>query len=263
MVAYINPMAGFSKLWSMIVNSTIWREDMHVKIVWITMLAMADRDGYVTSSLPGLADVARVPLDQTIDALTKLSSPDPYSRTKDYEGRRIEEVEGGWRILNYIKYRNMKSREERRIQVREAVRRHREKKAAEITVNTVITTKPIAEADAESRSRDTETETNTGRSRAPLVYSWEFELWWKSLPKKVGKGAAWDAFQKIRPPKPDLVTLLAAVFIQRESDTWKRGYVPNPETWLHQRRWEDSEISDGLRSHTEKLIEQERAGRDR
>jgi hypothetical protein len=96
-----------------------------------------------------------VPFDQTIDALKRLSSPDPYSRTKDHEGRRIEEVEGGWRILNYLKYRNLKSHEERRLQVREAVARYREKKANPITV---IKSKPIADAeayaDAEKKKRD-------------------------------------------------------------------------------------------------------------
>lgn len=163
---YINPMTGFTKLWSMIVNSTIWRDEMHVKVVWVTMLAMADRDGYVTSSLPGLADVARVPLDQTIDALQRLSSPDPYSRTKDHEGRRIEEVEGGWHILNYLKYRNLKSQEERRLQVREAVARYREKKADTITV---IKSKPIADAEAESRSIPIQRQRRRGAPRPPFV----------------------------------------------------------------------------------------------
>jgi len=34
-----------------------------------------------------------------------LKSPDPYSRTKQDEGRRIKEVEGGWLVLNHKKYR--------------------------------------------------------------------------------------------------------------------------------------------------------------
>lgn len=94
-------MAGFTKLFADIVHSTVWREDVHTKIVWITMLAMSDRHGQVMSSLPGLADSAKVTLNQCIHALSILSAPDQYSRTKEYEGRRISDIDGGWLLLNY------------------------------------------------------------------------------------------------------------------------------------------------------------------
>ena len=99
-------MAGFSKLFSSIVTSTIWREDDKTRILWITMLALTDANGVVEGSVPGLGDMARMTTEECRASLLKLSSPDPDSRTKDFEGRRIEEVEGGWRILNYAKYRN-------------------------------------------------------------------------------------------------------------------------------------------------------------
>ena len=69
------------------------------------MLATADAFGKVNASVPGLADAARVSVQQCRKALAKLSAPDPDSRSKEYEGRRIEEVDGGFQILNYIKYR--------------------------------------------------------------------------------------------------------------------------------------------------------------
>jgi len=97
----------FTKLFEGIVFSTVWREEMHVKIVWITMLALANQHGHVSASLPGLADAARVSLSDCEDALLRLADSDPHSRSKEYEGRRIEEVEGGWRILNYLKYREL------------------------------------------------------------------------------------------------------------------------------------------------------------
>lgn len=68
---YSNTVTGFTKLFSTIVHSTVWREDMHVKVVWVTMLALADRNGEVQASLPGLADAARVSLRQCTDALKK------------------------------------------------------------------------------------------------------------------------------------------------------------------------------------------------
>ena len=38
-------------------------------------------------------------------ALATLSSPDEFSRSTEHEGRRIVAVDGGWQILNYLKYR--------------------------------------------------------------------------------------------------------------------------------------------------------------
>jgi hypothetical protein len=104
---------GYTKLFASIIDSTIWRESKETKIVWITMLAKANKHGIVESSLPGLADAARVTLDECISALKVLMAPDDYSRTKEHEGRRIRETDGGWEILNHTKYRARLSRQER------------------------------------------------------------------------------------------------------------------------------------------------------
>lgn len=82
------------------------------------MLALADRDGIVEASLPGLADAARVTIEECQRALGILMSPDEYSRTRDHEGRRVEVVDGGWRLLNHAKYRWKLSADERREQAR-------------------------------------------------------------------------------------------------------------------------------------------------
>ncbi len=97
---------NFTKLDSGIIHSSIWSEDAEIRIVWISLLAMAGPDGIVQSSIPGLAHAARVSIPKAQEALTKFLSPDPWSRTKDFEGRRIEEVDGGWRLLNYQRIRD-------------------------------------------------------------------------------------------------------------------------------------------------------------
>jgi hypothetical protein len=121
---------GYAKLFSSIVHSTIWREAPHVKVVWITMLALADRTGVVEASLPGLADAAKVRIEECQDAIAKLSAPDEFSRTKDYEGRRIEEIEGGWLILNYEKHRAKKDMDEVRDAARVRAKTYRTKQRA-------------------------------------------------------------------------------------------------------------------------------------
>lgn len=53
--------------------------------------------------------------------------PDQHSRTKDLEGRRLVEVDGGWQIVSYAKWRHKMSAEERRDYKRqhESARRER------------------------------------------------------------------------------------------------------------------------------------------
>lgn len=118
-------MGGYTKLFNSILASTVWRENNETRIVWITLLAMADRDGIVEGSVPGLADFARVSVPAALAAIEKLSAPDEYSRSLEHEGRRIEPVDGGWRIVNYEKYRYRGSAEDAREKAAERKRRQR------------------------------------------------------------------------------------------------------------------------------------------
>lgn len=101
----------FTKLFTSITESTVWFEPDSTRLVWITMLAMADRKGRVFASVPGLAHRARVTEEQCEAALKCFLSPDTKSRTKDHEGRRIEEIDGGWVLLNHEKYRSIRDEE--------------------------------------------------------------------------------------------------------------------------------------------------------
>jgi|GEM_PF-5193541 len=99
-------MAGFAKLFGSIVTSSIWCQDHKVLRIWIAMLATCDSDGIVEGSVPGFASLCRVSIDDLEIALEVLTGPDPHSRTPDNEGRRVQVVPGGWKILNYKIYRD-------------------------------------------------------------------------------------------------------------------------------------------------------------
>lgn len=118
---------GFTKLSNNILTSSIWSESNATRILWITLLASCDATGYVSGSVPGIAQMARLTIEGTEAALEILLSPDKYSRTKDCEGRRLVEVDGGWLLLNYAKYRAKRDPEIRKKQNREAQARFREK----------------------------------------------------------------------------------------------------------------------------------------
>jgi len=125
-------MSGYTKLFSSIIHSTIWRESKETKIVWITMLAMVNKKGEVEASIPGLAYAADVSIDECKSALKDLMSTDEYSRSKEYDGRRIEEIDGGWLVLNYAKYREKMSDDKIREQAALRMQRMREKRKKNI-----------------------------------------------------------------------------------------------------------------------------------
>lgn len=121
----------FTKLFSMILDSTVWQLSLEAKVVWITMLAMKDRHGDVMASVPGLAKRAGVSIHACEQALECFRSPDPYSRTKSFDGRRIQDIDGGWTVLNHEKYQQMLSVEERREYNRRKQAERRRKLAGE------------------------------------------------------------------------------------------------------------------------------------
>jgi hypothetical protein len=105
---------GYTKLFGTLIASSVWQEDLITKVVWITMLAMQNKEHVVEAAIPGLANLAGVSRDDCERALKKLMAPDPDSRNKDHEGRRIKEVPGGWLILNGEYYQNLMSADDRR-----------------------------------------------------------------------------------------------------------------------------------------------------
>lgn len=95
----------FSLLWGKILRSSLWvRESKETRLVWVTMLALKDKDGKVQSSVVGLADAAKVSLEECREALEVLSSPDPEDTSKVDEGRRVREIPGGWELTNHALY---------------------------------------------------------------------------------------------------------------------------------------------------------------
>jgi hypothetical protein len=82
--------------------------------------------------------------------------------------------------------------------------------------------------------RETEKEKDTSRKRDDL-----FDLFWKAYPKRVGKDAARKAFDKRKPNDELVQTMIQAIGQQQKTDSWIKGFVPNPATWLNEGRWQD------------------------
>lgn len=68
-----------------------------------------------------------------------------------------------------------------------------------------------------------------------------FARFWEAYPKKLGKGKAERAFEKIDVALLD--SILQSIAAHCKSDQWiKDGgqYIPYPATWLNEKRWEDT-----------------------
>ena len=80
-------------------------------------------------------------------------------------------------------------------------------------------------------------------------YSADFISFWDMYPKKVGKGAAYNAWNKIKPTTAEQSCIIDALKWQTISEQWRRNngqYIPNPSTYLNQRRWEDEPLTADL-----------------
>lgn len=123
---------SYNKLHSSLVNSSLWMQRDDVRLLFITMLAMCDRYGFVYGSRYGIERAANIDFDPDDNSPWEiLMAPDKDSsdrlRNPDNEGRRIEEVPGGFRLLNFEYYRGLRNDDDRRRQNREAQERFRNK----------------------------------------------------------------------------------------------------------------------------------------
>ena len=100
-------MNTWAPLFNKIVDSSIWDEQLHVRVMFVTLLALKDADhvvwGYDEYRLKKRANMS---LEQVQDSLKVLSSPDRLRPNQPHEGRRIEKVhsedgmQSGWLVLN-------------------------------------------------------------------------------------------------------------------------------------------------------------------
>jgi len=70
----------------------------------------------------------------------------------------------------------------------------------------------------------------------------EFEKFWKTYPRKVGKADARKAWAQTERLRPDINTLVEAILAACKTEQWMRGggqFIPHASTWLRGERWED------------------------
>ena len=249
----------YNKLFTKILDSSIWLTSTPTRIVWMTFLAAMDEKGFARFAAVGnLAHRARVTLDEARTALDTLEGPDPESSDPENEGRRIERVPGGWVVLNAGKHRELITRAIQQAQTAERVRRYRALKRTvthlphNVTHTEAYTeagTETKAEAEAETKGHTPQhvgVQTDPRPPKTALAGLADFPRFWAIYPNKKGKGAALKAWQKLAPSESLTTTILAALARQQTWPEWTKDggqFIPHPATWLNRGSWDDEPAS--------------------
>ncbi len=204
-----NAMA-FVKLDCGILNSTLWVE-RDSRDIFITALLMAQPFevkepmeqlevgeikptgfvvppgwyGFVEAAGPGIVRRALADMKDGMEALRKLGEPDSESRSSEFDGRRLVRVNGGYIVLNYMKYRDKDATSA----VRSARYRER-KKMAELSRDSVAVTRDssrgvtIAEAEAEAEAHIQASPVVKGKpsTQAECPHAEILKLWARHMP---------------------------------------------------------------------------------
>jgi hypothetical protein len=108
-------MNNWTPLMDSIVDSSLWTEPYYVRILFVTMMALKDKDMIVRRSAFAIAQRAHMKEQEVLDGLKILAAPDRKRlEPQPFDGRRIQKVEEGWLILNGLKYRKLIGKEKRR-----------------------------------------------------------------------------------------------------------------------------------------------------
>jgi len=223
---------AFTKLSSSLIASSVWNEPDNVRIVWITMLAMADQNGDVKSSLPGLAHLARKTLEETKSALAVLSAPDPHSGRKELNGRRVTEIEGGWNLVTHPYYRELGMSDEMKRYWREKQREHRlsltvkdSKRQSKMSCSVSVPASVNGEGDLK------------GKGKPSLIPT--AEDIYQAYPRHESKPDAIRAIDKAIRAGFGRAFLLERTIAYAKTQPPRSRFTPLPATWFNAQRFND------------------------
>jgi len=215
----------YGKIFDTIFGSSIMEEDIETRYIWMCMLTIADKEGFVDESIPALARRFNVPQDAMSSTIDKLLAPDPSSRTPEQDGRRIEPIREtyGWKIINYEKYRGIRDEDERRDYMREYMRKYRKKKE---DVNPVNLCKPqLAYSDSDS---DTDKRSSTPPDIEDQITTLCDEIALK-IDKRIFNPYSFNNKNKRKRPEARYQTLIRC---KEEIDKNNNGFKKDPWPYL-------------------------------
>ncbi|NIQ93731.1 MAG: hypothetical protein GWN87_05630 [Desulfuromonadales bacterium] len=189
-------------------------------------------------------------IEKAEEALGKFQEPDPYSRSEDFQGRRIAKDGRDWIILNYAEHRRRQQAEAEKARKRDWWRKNRAKppKLDEKLDATSETSGPLAPTSETRRKADPDTEADPDKRKkerkkkeSDAALPVGFALFWEEWPKKVAKLDAIKAWRnKLKGGRlPHVTRIIQSVKAQKHGRQWREGVICNPATWINGERWND------------------------
>jgi hypothetical protein len=247
---------AFVKLDAAILRSTIWYKRPDLELFLAALLMAEPREylapvntikvdslddggfqvppgwyGFVPASGPGIIAQAFVDEKTGIEALKSLGAPEKESRSQAFEGRRMVRIDGGYLILNYMRFRDIDhtcAERQRRLRERRRVTRDGNGVTRDVTP-----TSRIADADADA---------DAPKTSIPSAVLTNEERIYAEYPRKVGKVAALKAIRLALIRKSVDELLEATKAYAGATKAWPAAdlqYVPHPATWFNRGSFED------------------------
>lgn len=152
----------YGKIFESIYDGSLACGDWEALIVFQQLIVLADQDGVIDMTSIALHRRTTIPLDIIEKGLNALQEPDPISRSKDEDGRRIvlldEERGWGWVIVNYSYYRDLAKEADRREKNKESQRKSREQRHHP---SSTVTSSHKSSAQNEHKDVNKDLDTNT------------------------------------------------------------------------------------------------------
>lgn len=192
-----------------VLKSSVWEEDDATRLVWVTLMLIADREGHVESTIPALAELSR----QSIPAVEKAINR--FLKTKDEH--QIEATLFGWRIVNYAAIKSASQAQDDK-EYRKKYMRQYMKDVRESVSNT------------------------KRRHQAPPTHGDEqFERCWVAFRRIGAKTKSWAYWKKLKPEDRDAIEATIPAYLkcvdagrlQKQFDGWI-----NPANRLWEQDWQ-------------------------
>lgn len=147
----------FGKVFSSMFDGTLaTKGPWQALVTFQQLIVLADKVGIVDMTAEAIARRTTIPIDIINIGISALEQADPESRSPDLDGRRIARLSPdrtwGWQIVNYEKYRRIRSEDERREYMANLMRERRKKMKA-LAPNSKHALAKLANAEVEATGK--------------------------------------------------------------------------------------------------------------
>lgn len=230
----------YAKVFTQIYDGTLCTKGpWEALVTFQQLLVLADLEGNVDMTAQAISRRTTIPLNIITKGISALLQPDPESRTPEEEGRRIlplsDQRNWGWRVVNYKHYKSLRKEEDRREYHRNYWHIRKEKGSiVETQQNSTHSTHTEAEAYTKAVVKPL-----SGKPDLPPGFV-KFWTAWPRSERKQGKPKCFGIWKQ-KGLERFTDEIVGHVEHMAQSESWRTGYDPMPETYLRGMRWDGAE----------------------